>query len=571
MLTPEQVVEIVELMQPTVDKLNAWIIQDLVKRIVARMEHYGTASLSETDKWQIQVMQDAGGHIDALQKELVKWTKLADSEVAKIFEDAGIKALAYDSEFYIAHGLQGFNLSQSEGMIRLLQDTFQRTLATIHNFTRTTAEASQKRLIEELDEAHFKVMSGATSYTTAVKEALESICKNQVKVRYPTGHVDTIETAVLRAVRTGVAQAAGNMAIEGMLERDWDIILVSAHLGARYGDGGNNPSNHFWWQGKFYTRTGRTPNLPDFEKSTGYGTGEGLCGWNCRHSFGPGDLRHNPYEQFDAKENKEAYDLSQKQRRLERNVRHTKDDMIAVKAGIDACTDPELKADLQEHYNKMAQLLGKQNRAYNEFCEENGLKRYEDRLQVARWNREQAKDSIVAERAAAAAEQQKPYEDITGRWYPDTKPNSHEVLDMQSVTVDGITYKVDGHNVQLSYSPHEKEIAELLEREVGGEIFMVPKVNSPQGIRTPDYLFNGDACDLKTLEKKAADNTIYNRVKKSHGQANTIIVDISKGQVSDGMLQSQTNKVFWSRETKFVRTLVVVKDGKIIHVFQRRK
>ena len=26
---------------------------------------------------------------------------------------------------------------------------------------------------------------------------------------------------------------------------------------------------------------------PDFAASTGYGTGAGLCGWNCRHSFGP--------------------------------------------------------------------------------------------------------------------------------------------------------------------------------------------------------------------------------------------------------------------------------------------
>ena len=25
---------------------------------------------------------------------------------------------------------------------------------------------------------------------------------------------------------------------------------------------------------------------PDFVTSTGYGTGAGLCGWNCRHTFG---------------------------------------------------------------------------------------------------------------------------------------------------------------------------------------------------------------------------------------------------------------------------------------------
>ena len=60
------------------------------------------------------------------------------------------------------------------------------------------------------------------------------------------------------------------------------------YRGARFGDGGLIPGNHFWWQGKFYSRTGRTPDLPLFVESTGYGTGECLCGWNCRHSFGPG-------------------------------------------------------------------------------------------------------------------------------------------------------------------------------------------------------------------------------------------------------------------------------------------
>ena len=192
-------------------------------------------------------------------------------------------------------------------MIRLLEDTYQRTAGTVHNFTRTTAHASQQQLLKALDTAHFKVTSGAASYTQAVQEAVNSIVDTQVRVNYPTGHTDTIETAVLRTVRTGVTQASGNMAVQGMEERDWDVILVSAHIGARYGDGGQNPGNHFWWQGKFYSRTGRTPNLPLFVESTGYGSGEGLCGWNCRHSFGPGDLRHNPYAQFDADANKKDF------------------------------------------------------------------------------------------------------------------------------------------------------------------------------------------------------------------------------------------------------------------------
>lgn len=194
----------------------------------------------------------------------------------------------------------------------------------IRNFTRTTAKASQQRLIGVLDTAHFKVMSGAQSYTAAVKDAVNELALKQTRVAYPTGHTDSLETAVLRAVRTGVAQASGGIAIQGMIERDWDEIRVSSHLGARYGDGGQNPGNHFWWQGGLYSRTGRTKDLPKFEEATGYGTGEGLCGWNCRHSFGPGDREHNPFENFDNEENQRVYDLSQKQRSYEARIRQSK-------------------------------------------------------------------------------------------------------------------------------------------------------------------------------------------------------------------------------------------------------
>lgn len=397
MLTPQQILEIIDTLYPQIDELNTWIMADIIKRLMARLGR-GKLYMTATDDWQLQVYQSAGGHLDAVQQEIKHWTKATDAEVKRIFEDAGIKALAYDSNFYIEHGLAGIELAQSESMIRLLEDTYQRTAGTIHNFTRTTAEASQQQLIKVLDAAHFKVNSGAASYTQAVEEAVSSIVDTQTKVFYPSGHVDTIETAVLRAVRTGVAQAAGNMAVQGMEERDWDVVLVSAHIGARYGDGGKNPSNHFWWQGKHYSRTGRTPDLPLFVESTGYGTGEGLCGWNCRHSFGPGDIRHNPFAQFDAEENKRVYDLSQRQRAMESRIRRTKAKLVGLRTAVDATQDAETKAVLEDKYATTARLLERQNIGYNQFCEDNSLKRLGERIQIAQWTREDARKSIVAVR-----------------------------------------------------------------------------------------------------------------------------------------------------------------------------
>lgn len=401
MLTPEQLLEVAETLRPMLDDLNRWIVCDMVKRLIARMEQGRKLTISATDQWQLQVYQEAGGHLDTIQRQLSRFLALSSGEIAAIFEASGVTAYEADNAFYVARGLEDRPFELSGRMARIITDAYQRTNGELRNLTRITAQASQQRFVEVLDRAYVQVMSGAASYTTAVQEATRELVSVQTTVKYPSGHVDTIETAVLRAVRAGVAQASGNMAIQGMIDRDWDLIRVSAHIGARYGDGGENPGNHFWWQGKLYSRTGRTAGYPRFEEATGYGTGEGLCGWGCRHSFGPGDPDHNPYDTFDVAENKRVYDLSQKQRRREAQIRKNEMEMAGLGAAIDAAQDADLRAALQSDYDKAAVLLERRNHAYNDFCKENDLKRQGDRLLIARWNQAEARRAIAAARRAA--------------------------------------------------------------------------------------------------------------------------------------------------------------------------
>lgn len=404
MLTPEELAIIAETMQPHLDELNMWISQDMIRRFMARMGRGEKDLLSGTDQWQAQVYKEAGGLYEDLQKELHEFTGKSGDEIKAIFEDAGIRAWNADDIFYVAQGFESVPLLSSERMLNILTDCYQRTNNEVYNFTRTTANETQRRFIKLLDSTHMKVMSGAQSYTAAVKEAVSELASTQTEVIYPSGHKDTIETAVLRAVRTGVAQASGNMTLQGMEERDWDLIRVSAHLGARYGDGGENPGNHYWWQGKLYSRTGRDKRYPDFISSTGYGSGEGLCGWNCRHSYGPGDPDHNPYKEYDAEENKKAYDISQKQRKIERTIRADKLKVKGLREAIDCAEDKTLKKELSEDYEKASARLSTHNAEYNHFCESNGLKRYDDRLSIAKWNRSEAMKAVHAAKYYNATE-----------------------------------------------------------------------------------------------------------------------------------------------------------------------
>lgn len=400
MLTPQELLEIVDTLYPLLDELTAWITKDLIRRLMARLARGEDFLLTGTDVWQVEVYKEAGGHYEALQREIQRWTRKTEQEIRAVFEDAGLRAWAADDAFYVAQGLESVPLLAvgSEHMLQILTDTYQRTAAELENFTRTTAQASQRRFIKVLDDAHFKVMTGAQSYTAAVRDAVDALSTSQTEVIYPTGHRDTIETAVLRCVRTGVAQATGNMTMQGMIDRDWDLIRVSAHLGARYGDGGENPGNHFWWQGKLYSRTGRSTEYPPFEETTGYGTGEGLCGWNCRHSFGPGDPNINPFKAFDSEENKRVYDLSQRQRTYESRIRQSKIKVLGLREALDNAPDAATKATQQAEYEKAARLLQKRNAAYRELCEKNGLKQLPDRVRVAQWNRSQAAKAAAAAR-----------------------------------------------------------------------------------------------------------------------------------------------------------------------------
>lgn len=397
MLTPEQLKEIADTMYPLLSRLTDWITKDIIERMIACMARSEAISFGETDKWQIILYQAAAGHYEALSNEIRKWTGKSEEEVRQIFMDAGMKAWEADNAFYVSHGLESVPFLKNEHLMNILVDCYQRTNGEIKNFTRTIAGASQQRFIQLCDDAHMKVMTGAQSYTGAMIDAVNDLSEHQLKIKYPSGHVDTIETAVLRCIRTGTAQASGNMTIQAMKDNGWDLIRVSAHLGARYGDGGENPGNHAWWQGKLYSLSGTSTEYPPFIGTTGYGTGPGLSGWNCRHSFGPGDPAHNPFNTYDDDENKKAYDLSQAQRSMERGIRKTKHKMMAEKAAADACTDDDTKQKFLEEYDRANKLLQIQNKEYQKFCADNGLRVMTDRLHTAKWDREQSRNALRTE------------------------------------------------------------------------------------------------------------------------------------------------------------------------------
>ena len=395
-LKPDYLLHISEGAEDISEALHNEIIKKIINRIMLRISRNDDYILTAYDKWNIETLQQAGYLLEDIQKEIVKATKLQEQEIAEAMEEAGVEALSYDDKIYKSVGLSPTPLTQSPELIRLMQRNYEATLGEWHNFTRTTVDISQQLFISELDRFYMLVSTGAMGYTQALKEIIDTVVSDGVRVYYDTGHSDTIETATLRAVRTGISQMSSDIQMARAVEMGAEKAIISSHLGAR-------PS-HQIWQGRVFTIN----ELKSTDEGMpALGTIQGLCGVNCRHSWSVFyDGMDNPFEQYDSEENRKQYEKEQRQRTLERRIRKTKREVMGWKEAVDAETNDKAKFELDLQYQKKASLLQKQNEAYRKYCEKNNLRPLADRITIARWNRQQA----AAARGAA-----KRYENAKGK------------------------------------------------------------------------------------------------------------------------------------------------------------
>ncbi len=138
---------------------------------------------------------------------------------------------------------------------------------------------------------------------------------------------------------------------------------------------------------------------------------------------------------------------------------------------------------------------------------------------------------------------------------------------MSEWTHNGNTYKVDGKHVVLDYDKHEKEVADFLAEKYGKDVQMVPRINFPLGVSTPDYSIDGESWDLKTL-KSSGKNTFYNMTKNKKEQAKNFIFDISNLDVLDEWTEKQVSNIFTSKNRKWVDKIMVL-NNEIIKIYKR--
>ena len=316
------------------------ILRDVARRI-RKME-----TLTPTANWQLWRYQQVEAVRQDVVKLLARYTGKSEAEIRRLMQQAATRAMEAEDEIYYHYGLSPTPFAENETLQALLNAGYQQTAGTFANLTATTANTVSGQFEAALDRAHLKVSSGAFDYKSAVKSAVNSLADTMKYVTYPTGHRDTLEVAARRAVLTGVNQTAAKLQVARADEMGVEFFETTAHGGAR-------PS-HAEWQGRQFHRGGAVDYMgkhyPDFEAATGYGTGAGLCGWNCRHTFfaifpelgAPPAWTQESLEKLDARDIEYSgkkytqYEISQMQRARERTVRKYKRRYLAeTEAGVD--------------------------------------------------------------------------------------------------------------------------------------------------------------------------------------------------------------------------------------------
>lgn len=339
------------------------ILQDVARRI-GKM-----GTLTETADWQLWRYQQTEAVRENVVKLLAKYSGKSEATIRRLLKEAATEAMEREDAIYYHYNLEPTPFEESAALNNLLNAGARQTCGTWRNLTATTANTVSGAFERTLDVAWGKVATGAFDYKTAVKQAVDSLADEMPEITYPSGHTDSLEVAARRAVLTGVNQTAGKLQEARMDEMNVEFVETSAHGGAR-------PS-HAEWQGRRFHRGGAVDYLgkhyPDFEQATGYGTGAGLCGWNCRHTFfaifpelgDPPTWTEESLQELNARNIEyngklyTQYEVNQMQRARERNVRKWKKRYLAESAaGLDTTDSAVRLKTARQSLSEFAKATG---------------------------------------------------------------------------------------------------------------------------------------------------------------------------------------------------------------------
>lgn len=406
MLTPDYLQGAPAELEELFLRLEEDIIADICRRIAK------AGYLTDSAEHQVLRLRELGAGTEYIKQKISEYSELSDETVDRLFFDAAQtsddfyrKAYAQANVGYTPYEYNDFfqqavtaSVNQTKGELRNFTQSMGFSYRGSNGQVRFHGAAEAYR--DCLDYAYMQVMTGAVDHNTAVRNATRRLTEGGLQfVDYASGVRCHADVAARRAVLTGLSQMTGKVSEHNAAELDTDIVEVDAHAGAR--------PDHAEWQGRWYSLSGKSKKYPSLVEVTGYGTGAGLKGWNCRHDFYPviEGISEPSYTEEELKnidpppfeyngKTYTYYEATQRQRAMERSMRKTKREILAADA-----------TDDKDRFTEKSVLLRRQKEEYGRFSKAAGLSVRNERAQVGGFGHSQAGRAVWAERKAINAKE----------------------------------------------------------------------------------------------------------------------------------------------------------------------
>lgn len=229
----------------------------LLDEICSRLKLSG--ELNEVTVQDIRALRSHGIDLKEIEKAIQRTANISQRDLKKLLDDVVERNQKYYQEVM---DLAGVTAPKTLVSIEDTWAIYEQTRQTFQNLTRSmgflvdngrTMLAPARAYQWCLDSAVLQIQSGAISYNQAIRRGVKELADSGLKaVNYESGHVDSVDVAVRRAVMTGVNQICQRYAEQSMDYLETDLVEVSAHIGARNIDGPNGWENHERWQGLVY-------------------------------------------------------------------------------------------------------------------------------------------------------------------------------------------------------------------------------------------------------------------------------------------------------------------------------
>ena len=288
-------------------ELEIRIMSDVARRI--KDAGFSTAS----SDWQIRRLEELGKAESEIKDWVQETLQNSDEEMEHIFSDEVYEQYYQHSRAYKASGVKMLPFEENTPLIRL-------------------TEAVKSQLSGE-----YKNIAGSMGfdYGTVLKRTVSRMTKSGLRwIDYDSGVHSRVDVAARRAVMTGFRQVQGKINEQVAADLGTNTYEVSYHVGAR-------PS-HQPWQGRVWT-------MEQLQSVCGLGTVTGLHGANCYHDYSPFipgvstrtytddqlqemlDEENTPKDYYG--KSYTTYEALQEQRKMERNMRATRQQVKLLQAG----------------------------------------------------------------------------------------------------------------------------------------------------------------------------------------------------------------------------------------------